>query len=269
MFKYMNSLLQGACNVELPDGWEWIDDWKVDTRSTVKADGWVYAPDTELLKWPESSEHLNSGNSARQRKWIRHRKYVPYKETKQMSVGLLKPGDTVSLPLPGLSNPVLSYILQLRPNNTKDEKEYCWSAVLERRNRTEMSEKDLDLQDICVSALNESDVLLFCSQSEGASSHQGVWFSVSIQAKEIGKDINSVPIYDWNLKIDSPLALVNYLPLPTEYTLFAKQLSGEQITCSRGNLEPGETVKIYSADLRDSLYMSLLPEGGWQLMHVS
>ncbi|WOL09557.1 hypothetical protein Cni_G18310 [Canna indica] len=258
-----------ASTVQLPDGWVWVDDWHVDTRSVVTADGWVYAPDTEHLNWPESSEQLNSVHYVRQRKWIRHKNYVPFKENKQISVGSLKPGDTIPLPLSGLSNPVLSYILQIRPENSDNKKEFCWSIVLERHDRSEISVGQKDLAEICVSALNESDMLLFCSQTEGTSSnhYEGLWFCVSIQAKEIGKDINSVPISDWNIIIDSPLSLVNHLPLSTEYVVSANHLNGEQITCSEGNLGPGETVKIYNADLRDSLYMSLLPEGQWKTLH--
>nr|XP_009413254.1 PREDICTED: uncharacterized protein LOC103994598 isoform X1 [Musa acuminata subsp. malaccensis] len=260
---------QGQSVVELPDDWEWTDDWHVDTSSVVTADGWVYASDIEHLKWPESSKELNSDNYARQRKWIRHRKYVPFKENKEISVGLLKAGDTIPLPLPGLSNPVVSYIMQLRPQNSKDEKEYSWSIVLDKHYQTEISGGHEDSPEICVSALNECDVLLFCSQKAGTSSDhsEGLWFCVSIKAKEIGKDINSVPINDWNLIINSPISLANYLPLSAKYTVTANKLSGEQITCSQGNLGPGETIKIHSADLRDPLYMSLLPDGEWQSEH--
>lgn len=262
--------MQGPSVVELPDGWEWTDDWHVDTSSVVTSDGWIYASDIEHLKWPESSKDLDSDNYARQRKWIRHRKYVPFKENKEISVGLLKAGDTVPLPLPGLSNPVVSYIMQLRPQNSKDEKEYGWSIVLDKHYQTEISGGHEDSPEICVSALNECDVLLFCSQRAGTSSDhsEGLWFCVSIKAKEIGKDINSVPINDWNLIINSPISLANYLPLSAKYTVTANKLSGEQITCSQGYLGPGETVKIHSADLRDPLYMSLLPEGEWQSEHV-
>lgn len=271
----MYSYAQVASIVELPDGWEWADDWHVDTKSVLAKDGWVYAADTEQLNWPESTEvkkQLYSVDCARQRKWIRHRKYVhPFKEDKQISVGLLKPGDTIPLPLFVLSNPVQSYMLQLKPKNTEDKKEYSWGIVTQRHYQNEIHGGNEDLREICVSSLDESDVLLFCSQREGTSSDQceGLWFCVSIRAKEVGKDIKSVPINDWNINIDSPLSIFNYLPLSSKYNISSSKLSGGQITCSHGELGPGETVKIHSADMRNPLYISVLPEGGWQPLHVS
>ncbi|XP_042394059.1 uncharacterized protein LOC121984930 isoform X2 [Zingiber officinale] len=262
-----------ASIVELAHDWEWADDWHVDTSSVLAEDGWVYAADTEQLNWPESMEvkkQLYSIDCARQRKWIRHRKYVPpFKEDKQISVGLLKPGDTIPLPLLVLSNPVQSYVLQLKPKNTEDKKEYCWGVVTQSHYLTEICGGNEDLHEICVSSLDESDMLLFCSQREGTSSDQceGLWFCVSIRAKEVGKDIKSVPVNDWNINIDSPLTIFNYLPLSSKYNISSNKLSGGQITCSQGELGPGETVKIHSADIRNPLYISVLPEGGWQPLH--
>lgn len=262
-------IAQGASIVELPDGWEWTDDWHVDMTSVRMADGWVYAPDTEHLKWPESSDHINSVNYARRRKLIRHRRRIICDGDDQISVGLLKPGDTMPLPLSGLAHPVISYVLQLRPKNSIDGRECSWSVVLKKHGRTEISGSHEESPEICVSALTESDSLLFCSQIDGTSSNisQGLWFCLSTQAKEIGKDMNSDPIHDWNLIVNSPISLVNYLPLSADYSVAVNQL-GEENTCSQGTLGPGETVKIYNADLRDPLYLSLLPEGGWQPIHV-
>lgn len=260
---------QGASIVELPDGWEWTDDWHVDVTSVRTADGWVYASDAEHLKWPESSDHINSVNYARQRKWIRHRRRIVCDGDDQISVGILKPGDNMPLPLSGVAHPMISYVLQLKPKCSSDRREYSWSVVLKKHGRTEISERQEESPEICVSALTESDYLLFCSQIDGTSSEtsQGLWFFLSTQAKEIGKDINSDPIHDWNLIINSPISLVNYLPLSAEYSVSANQSSEENNTCFRGTLAPSETVKIYNADLRDPLYLSLLPEGGWQPVH--
>ncbi|XP_073111690.1 uncharacterized protein [Elaeis guineensis] len=260
---------QGASIVELPDGWEWTDDWHVDMTSVRTADGWVYAPDTEHLKWPESSDHVNSVNYARRRKLLRHRRRIVCDGDDQISVGLLKPGDTMPLPLSGLAHPIISYVLQLRPQNSIDRREYSWSVVLKKHDQTEISEGHEESPEICVSALTESDSLLFCSQIDGTSSKlsQGLWFCLSTQAKEIGKDMNSDPIHDWNLIVNSPISLVNYLPFSAEYSVTVNQLSEENNTCSLGTLGPGETVKIYNADLRDPLYLSLVPEGGWQPIH--
>ncbi|OIT20384.1 hypothetical protein A4A49_38348 [Nicotiana attenuata] len=68
---------EGRNEVEVPSGWEWIDEWHVDKNSVNTADGWVYAPDFNSLKWPESSNPLKSVNYARQRRWLRNRKGKP------------------------------------------------------------------------------------------------------------------------------------------------------------------------------------------------
>ncbi|KAL6008538.1 hypothetical protein ACLOJK_034051 [Asimina triloba] len=41
---------QGHPNFELPSGWEVIDDWHVDKTSVRTGDGWVYAPDQEIVQ---------------------------------------------------------------------------------------------------------------------------------------------------------------------------------------------------------------------------
>ncbi|XP_073000916.1 uncharacterized protein [Typha latifolia] len=259
---------QGPSSVKLPEGWEWTDDWHVDKASVGTADGWVYASDTEHLKWPESSNQSNSVNYARQRRWIRHRKYIAHEKKSQISVGVLSPGDTAPLPLSALTHPVVSYLLQLRPQNPDDNKEYTWSTVRDIENQTEISSRHEELSGICVSELSESEELLFCSQLDGSSSDvsRGLWFCASIRAKEIGKDIHSDPIHDWNIVIKSPLSLIYYLPFSSQYAISVSHSKGEYIPCSQGSLCPGRTVKIYNADLRDPLYLSLVPQG-WGLIH--
>lgn len=259
---------QGMPCLTLPEGWEWTDDWHVDVESVRTADGWVYAPDTENLKWPESSDHINSVNYARQRRWIRNRKYVSYATDSQIAIGVLKPGHTVPLPLSGLVHPVISYVLQLRPKHTSNAEVHSWSSVVERHRQTQFSGRTQEAPEICVSALIESDELLYCSLQDGSSSSiaSGLWFCLTIQATQIGKDVHSDPIHDWNLIIDSPLCITNFLPLSTEYAVSNKQ-SEDNSNSSQGVLTPGASIKIYNADLRDSLYLSVLPQGGWQPLH--
>ncbi|ONK73416.1 uncharacterized protein A4U43_C04F31270 [Asparagus officinalis] len=260
---------QGFPSVNLPDGWEWMDDWHVDRTSVVAADGWAYAPDTEHLKWPESSDHINTVNYARKRRWIRNRKCTSYNGGSQISIGLLKPGQTIPLPLSGLAHPVISYALQLRPKNTIDPNEYYWSSVVDKRNQSEFSGRAEGPSEICVSELTESDELLYCMQTNGSSSNNspGLWFCLSIQAKQIGKDVHSDPIHDWNLIIDSPLSVTNFLPLSAEYAVIEKKQNGQSQASSKGTLIAGETVKVYNADLRDPIYLSVLPQGGWEPIH--
>ncbi|PIA31101.1 hypothetical protein AQUCO_05300138v1 [Aquilegia coerulea] len=256
--------------VELPSGWEWVDDWHVDNAPVNTADGWVYAPDLGHLKWPDTYNHLKFVNYARQRRLIRRRKRVSGSLRQKISVGLLKPGDTIPLPLLGVRAP---YSLQLRPWNANERNEYSWSLVVDRNRQLDTSGKSKEVSEVCVSSLSETEELLHCSCTEtigSATSNgntQGLWFCLMIQATEIGKDIHSNPIQDWHLLVKSPLSITNYLPLSAEYSVIDMQDGGRFVSCSRGVFLPGKTVKIYNADLKHQLYFSLLPQGGWLPIH--
>ncbi|KAG0473021.1 hypothetical protein HPP92_014878 [Vanilla planifolia] len=224
---FVNGHHQEMPNTSLPDGWEWIDEWHVDDTSVEISDGWVYAPDTEHLKWPETYDHLNHINFARQRRWIRHKKYTVHDLNKEISVGLLEPGHTIPLPLCGLVHPVFSYFLKLRPKLVGEQKEYSWSSVLKKHelsgsgnfNHTEGSE-------ICVSELTEADTLLYCPEKSDFSTDKGgLWFCLTIQEGR------------------------------------------ESATRSQGVLFPGKSAKIYNANVQGSLYLSILPQRGWELTH--
>uniref|UniRef100_A0A0D9XMK5 PH domain-containing protein n=1 Tax=Leersia perrieri TaxID=77586 RepID=A0A0D9XMK5_9ORYZ len=184
----------------------------------------------------------------------------------QISVGLLEPGSSVPVPLSGISNPVLVYMLQLRPTNHHEQVQYSWSDVQERRSQTEY--RNEEILDICVSDLYESENLLFCVQTDGTSStFEGLWFCLSIEAKEIGKDVHTNPIYDWSIIIKPPLSLTYYLPISAHYVLSTSHLDEEDTSCSQGTLNPGEVVKVQNVDPRNPLYLSLVPHGGWTSTH--
>uniref|UniRef100_A0A6N2K527 PH domain-containing protein n=1 Tax=Salix viminalis TaxID=40686 RepID=A0A6N2K527_SALVM len=253
--------------VILPSGWEWIEDWHLDTLSVNDADGWVYSPDVESLKWPESFNPLEFANHARQRRWIRTRKQISYDVKQEVSVGSLKPGDSMPLPLPVLTQSGV-YILQLKPSNASTHDEYSWSYMVDKPGQPEGFGKPKD-SGICISSLTESEELLYCSQISGTSSKGShkLWFCVSIQATEIAKDICCDPIQDWCLVVKSPLTFSNCLPLAAEYSLLNMQPRGHFVACARGVLSPGETVKVHTADIRKPLFLSLLPQKGWLPMH--
>jgi len=261
--------MQAISGVELPSGWEWIDDWHLDETSNNYPDGWVYAQDVQSLKWPDSLDTSEFVNHARQRRWIRSRKQISCELKQDISIGLLKPGDTVPLPLSGLSQSGM-YVLQLRPSNPTNSNEYTWSSVVDRPGQPEDSGNTKVCSEICVSTLIGTEELLYCTHISGTSSSgsRKLWFCLSIQATEIAKDIHSDPIQDWTLVVKSPLSISNFLPLAAEYSVLEMQQSGHFVTCSRGIFGPGKTVKVYRADIRKPLFFSLLPQRGWLPINV-
>ncbi|XP_021892866.1 uncharacterized protein LOC110810873 isoform X2 [Carica papaya] len=182
--------------------------------------------------------------------------------TQDIYVGLLKPGDSVSLPLSGLTQHGL-YVLKLRPAGLDGPEEYSWSSVVAN------SREQKSCDEICVSTLARSEDLLCCTQMNGSSSRVPhlLWFCVSTQAVEIAKDIHSEPIQDWTILLKSPLSITNNLPLESEYSVLERQATGHFLVCNRGIFGPGKTVNVYNADIRNQLFFSLLPQRGWLPIH--
>lgn len=242
---------------------EGMDGWHLDKTSVETADGWVYAPDIESLKWPESHDSLKHVNYARQRKWVRRRQNSGDLKP-EISLGQLSPGDCVPLPLPALTH-TWQYVLQMRPHSHGSE--YSWSC---RADKIKSSRRSKEYTGLCVSALTESDELLCCTQltDSSSSSAQEVWFCVNIQATVLAKDIQSNPIQDWYIEINPPLTLTNFLPCSAEFSVL-EMLAGEQLSaCTRGTLDPGKPVNVHNIDVKEPVYISLLPQGGWLPVHV-
>ncbi|EPS74221.1 hypothetical protein M569_00532, partial [Genlisea aurea] len=248
-------------------GWTWIDEWHVDKPSVDGADGWIYAEDFKSLKWPQSYNPLINGR-ARQRRWIRNRKRVADHSEFQVIIRALKPGESVPLPLPCLSQS--SYVLYLRPSDSEATNRYAWSTVVNVSAQSQDAEASRDVLEVCVSALRECENLLYCSES-GSSSNisQGLWFCLDIQGTEISKDAQSNPIQDWTISVKPPVTIANYLPFTAEISILETQNNGHFRCCYRGLFGPGESVRMYTADIRNPLYLSLLPQGGWLALNVS
>ncbi|XP_042024109.1 uncharacterized protein LOC121771392 [Salvia splendens] len=254
--------------VDLPSGWEWIDEWHVDNTSANKVDGWVYAPDYESLKWPVSYSSPEYVNRARQRRWTRNRRHVAEGLKSQIMIGSLKPGETIPIPLPCLDQSA-SYLLHLKPVIIEATNQYSWSSAMDISSQSQDLERSGEIREVCVSNLTESEKLLCCteiSESSSNSSH-GLWFCLSIQATEIAKDAQFNSIQDWTIVVKPPVSIANYLPLAAEISLLEMQASGHFLSCYRGVSGPGESVRVYDADIRNPLYFSLLPQKGWLPLH--
>ncbi|XP_052881690.1 uncharacterized protein LOC108482794 [Gossypium arboreum] len=266
---YAGGFQQATSGLELPSGWEWVDDWHLDTSSANTNGGWVYASNVESLKWPESDDSLISSNSVRRRKWIRNMKQPSPNAKKDIFVGQLKPGDAVPLPLSALTQSA-PFVFQLRPSHFDGPDKYSWSSVVRKPGQPEVSGKSTETSEIYVSALTESEELLCCtllSETSSNNSSRKIWFCLDIQATEISKDIHSDPILDWSILVKSPLSITNYLPLTAEYSILEMPASGHFIPCSRGISRPGRTVNIYNANICNRLFFSLLPQRGWLPLH--
>lgn len=260
--------LQAALEVELPSGFQWFDEWHIDKNSVNTSDGWVYAPDLQSLKWPESCDPLKSVNYARQRRWVRHRKRTLEYNMPQIPLGTLRPGETLPLPLSACSRSA-GYVLQLRPSSLNKGDEYLWSSVVGASHQSQVPDKPEEKCGISVSTLKETEELLCCHEVSGtsSSSRRSLWVCVVIGATEIGTDIYSACLRDWTLVVKSPLSITNCLPLSAEFCVLEMQSSGHFLDCLRGVFSPGEIVKIYNVDIRNPVYMSLLPQRGWLPIH--
>lgn len=184
-----------------------------------------------------------------------------------ISIGLLKPGDTLPVPLSGLTQSA-SYVLKLKCVMRDGSDEYSWSYVVSRPGEPEVACESES--EICISSLTESEHLLCCTQiSSTSGDNKKLWFCLKTQATEIAKDIRSDPIQDWTLVVKSPFSIANCLPFGAEYSVLEKQASGHCIDQCRDVFGSGETVKVHTVDIRNPLYFTLLPQRGWLPMHVS
>lgn len=184
-----------------------------------------------------------------------------------ISIGLLKPGDILPVPLSGLTQSA-SYVLKLKCVMPDGSDEYSWSSVVSRPGEPEVARESES--EICVSALTESEHLLCCTQISGTPGNNKIyWFCLKTQATEIAKDIRSDPIQDWTLVVKSPFSIANCLPFEAEYSVLEEQADGHFVCRCRNVFGSGETVKVHTVDIGKPLYFSLLPQGVWLPMPVS
>lgn len=62
-------------SVELPEGWRWATNWRIDLSGDVDAEGWSYSKDfPDLFSWRGTEQRLDA---VRRRRWVRLRERVP------------------------------------------------------------------------------------------------------------------------------------------------------------------------------------------------
>eukprot|EP01018_Ginkgo_biloba_P007916 Gb_35998 [translate_table: standard] len=246
-------------DIQLPTGWEWASDWHIDNNNSSSPEGWTYAFDFGQLKWPPQFDPEGPLTFARRRRWVRERRCISKEGIHAIFVGTLRPGDITPLPVTCLSCSGFRYILQLKTHSLNYVDKHCWSHVLNYSTHT---------PNIYVSSLVETEELIYCPVKEASTSHSnGLWFCLSVSATEIGKDIHLDPIKDWKVVCTAPLTLVSFLPVSSEFSVLEMGSGGELTVRYRGVIKSGQTSKVYHADLRKPLYLSLIPQGGWQPIH--
>lgn len=264
-----DSSSQDFPEIQLPPSWKWASDWHIDNTSSSSSEGWAYAFDFRHLNWPPSFNPEGPTTFVRRRRWIRTRQHISNDGRHSFSVGILRAGEVTPLPVECLGRAGPKYILKFKPCNLNGVDEYLWSHVFNYRGRHDSDPKHVSMPCISVPLLMETEELVYTPAKEAsATTHRnGLWFCMSVKATVIGKDVHLDPIRDWKLVLTAPLTLISFLPVSSEFSVLEKLSGGELSVRYRGVVKSGETIKVYSADLRNPLYFSLIPQGGWQPIH--
>lgn len=179
-------------------------------------------------------------------------------------LGVLKPGGDLPLPIACLRPTSASYCLQVRPTSSSHGVPYQWSEVTPFKGFRE-GKKQQFLKEIRVRSLVETEQLLSCAAESSSSSTQNkdIWFCLEATSSTIGKDKDLDPIKEWKVTITASIMLRNYLPVSCEYSVSEKSSNNRLVVRDRGVVQPGDSVGIFHIDLRRGIYLTWLPQGGW------
>ncbi|CAK9187594.1 unnamed protein product [Ilex paraguariensis] len=190
----------------------------------------------------------------------------------------ISPGSSAVLPWRSLSKNS-DHCLQVRPCIDDPQPPYSWGhpvavgsgysggkdqqsidqALLSRQNTLKQGSK-IPFSLFKLSQLEKKDVLLCCS----STGSKQFWLSIGTDASVLHTELNA-PVYDWKISINSPLKLENRLPCPAEFTIWERLREGNIIERKRGIVSSRGTVHIYSADVRNPIYLTLFVQGSWVL----
>eukprot|EP00850_Spirogloea_muscicola_P002380 SM000009S23509 [mRNA] locus=s9:423530:451441:+ [translate_table: standard] len=91
-----------------------------------------------------------------------------------------------------------------------------------------------------------------------------VWLSMEASCKTLGLVGAQESAKDWRVTIRPPILIENLLPVAGTLRLWEKPMdSSNLIIRCEGNLGAGQQTGTCFADLRQTLYLSFVPEGGW------
>ena len=238
-------------------------------RDAADENGWSYAFDFTKQNWPPEDNKIGATKFIRRRRWIRSRKCVSTSSsTAPLLIATLNPGETNPLPIRCLWREGPDYILKFRPEakNSDGRNKYKWSNTVLCKVHSETIEKQKPISEICLHSLVELEELI-CSSAEEASSSEplkSIWFVVDVKARERGISSQLDPLQDWKISVMAPLILHNYLPVLSEYSVLEKCEGNGFILRENGVIEPGKEAHVYTTDIRKAIYLTWIPQGGWQ-----
>ncbi|KAL8484750.1 hypothetical protein ACS0TY_027161 [Phlomoides rotata] len=259
----------------LPPGWKWASTWAVDKSQFVDSDGWAYGPDYLSLKWPPNSPKSgtkSARDSVRRRRWIRTRQGTDEQATANQKLVDITVCAGSSAVLPWRSTLRDSnQCLQIRPSSDLSQTSYAWGRpVSVEKDSSSVDQASLSRQGtmkpghrspvspLRLDHLEKKDLLWCCPGSSGRL----FWLSIGTDASVLQTDLN-IPVYDWKVSASSPLRLENRLPCSAEFRIWESLRDGKNIEREHGFVSSRGTVHIYSADIRNPIYVMLFVHGGW------
>lgn len=167
--------------------------------------------------------------------------------------------------------------LQIRPSSDHCQISYAWGrpvsvekdsssgdqaslsrqSTLKHVNKTQISPLRLD-------HLEKKDLLWCCPGSNGGL----FWLSIGTDASVLQSDLNA-PVYDWKVSATAPLRLENRLPCSAEFRIWERLRDGKNVERQHGSVSSRGIVQIYSADIRNPIYMILFLQCGWVMEKVT
>ena len=269
-----------------PPGWAWIDNWHTDA-GLGDEQGWFYGPDFKSLKAAPSSTSTRRQKGAldfvRRRRLIRFRERHtsgaerPTRGPERQIVGVVAPGGSAPLPWTSLvagSN----WCLQLRPHASDGHPAYKWSQVVppaseygarhgsngqgEAKSRGATSGAFVLADLALMKEVVKQEELLECT-----SARESWWLCIEADPARLHSDV-SAPVIDWRLTVRAPLQLENRLPAISEFIVWEKPFRAgagiRPVSRHHGLVKAGESVHVYSIDIRCQLLLTWLPQGGWK-----
>ncbi|KAI5072395.1 hypothetical protein GOP47_0012501 [Adiantum capillus-veneris] len=202
---------------------------------------------------------------------LRSRKSAGMHGTDPFLLGTLHPQESITVPITTLRPESPDYVFQIRlqeetGSNGQSDHLFEWSNFVCCKGHTEPKGKQKSNSEVSLHSLVEAEQLIQCCKEAGSSSEhlKSLWFVFDIKARDRGTSPQLDPLKDWQIEIVAPLVLQNFLPVSSEYTVLEKSSGNNLILREKGVIEPGQKAYLYGVDIRQALYLTWIPQGGWQ-----